>query len=209
MPPLPPAGPARPPTASPGPLVTDAALVEAVRAGDPFAFAALYDRYKGPVYGYCARMLLDREAAQDAVQETFARAFEHRARLVASASFKAWIFTIARNQCLNLLRRSGRETGFTADAPEPVSPGATPFAALLRSEQADLLARALAALSPASREVVVLREDHDLSYDEIAALTRTTVSAVKSRLFKARRQIAAALRPLLRPETMPAPADVR
>ena len=186
---------------------SDAALVEAFRRGDEFAFASLYERYKGPVYGYCAKMVGSRETGQDLLQETFARAYEHRERLVATASFKAWLFTIARNQCLNWLRRAGREVPFPVDAPEPTGTGPTPFTALLRSEQAALVNRTLAGLSAEYREVVVLREYQNLSYDEIAAVTKTTVSSVKSRLFKARRKIAAALRPWLGPpDTAPMPA---
>ena len=188
----------------------DPALIDAFRNGDEFAFVALYDRYKGPVYGYCAKMLLDRTAAEDMLQETFARAYEHRERLLSSTSFKAWVFTIARNQCLNALRKRGREVAFADDAPEPPAPGPTPFANLLKSEQAALVDRTLAGLSPSYREVVVLREYQNLSYDEIAAVTRTTVSSVKSRLFKARRKIGEALRPLLHPEppAPPVPAAV-
>ena len=178
----------------------DPTLIDAFRQGDEFAFVALYDRYKGAVYAYCAKMLLDRTAAEDLLQETFARAYEHRDRLLNSTSFKAWLFTIARNQCLNALRKRGREVPFALDAPEPASPGATPFTNLLKSEQADLVSRTLAALPASYREVLVLREYQNLSYDEIAAVTKTTVSSVKSRLFKARRKVGAALRPWLHPE---------
>ena len=188
----------------------DTDLIDAFRRGDEFAFVALYDRHKGAVYAYCAKMLLDREAAKDVLQETFARAYENRERLLKSTSFKAWLFTIARNQCLNTLRRSGREVAFAPDAPEPRGHGTTPFAALLKSEQADLIHRMLAEMPPDYREVIVLREYQNLSYDEIAAVTRSTVSAVKSRLFKARRKLGAALRPWLRPNEaeVPAAADL-
>lgn len=189
----------------------DPALIDAFRRGDEYAFVALYDRYKGAVYGYCAKMLLDRTQAEDLLQETFARAYEHRDRLLNTTSFKAWLFTIARNQCLNVLRKRGREVRFAADAPEPPSLGSTPFGNMLKSEQADLVSRTLDTLSPSYREVVVLREYQNLSYDEIAAVTKTTVSSVKSRLFKARRQIGRTLRPWLHPEdpdeaAAPAPA---
>jgi RNA polymerase sigma-70 factor (ECF subfamily) len=107
-----------------------------------------------------------------------------------------------------VLRKRGREVGFAPDAPEPPGPGATPFANLLKSEQADLISRALAELSPSYREVVVLREYQNLSYDEIAAVTKTTVSSVKSRLFKARRKIGELLRPWLRPDEAPGPSAV-
>ena len=176
----------------------DTDLVEAFRRGDEFAFASLYDRHKGAVYGYAAKMLLSKTAAEDIVQETFARAYEHRQRLVSVGSFRSWVFTIARNQCLNALKRAEREPALREDAPMPPDPG-TPFSHLLKSEQAALVHRALDALPPSYREVLVLREYQNLSYDEIAAVTRTTVSSVKSRLFKARRKTGSLLRPWLDP----------
>ena len=176
----------------------DTDLVEAFRRGDEFAFVALYDRHKAAVYGYAAKMLLSRAAAEDVVQETFARAYEHRERLVSAGAFRSWVFTIARNQCLNALARAEREPALREDAPDSPAPG-TPFSTLLKSEQAALVHRALDALPPAYREVLILREYQNLSYDEIAAVTRSTVSAVKSRLFKARRKTGLLLRPWLDP----------
>ena len=104
----------------------DADLVEAFRRGDEFAFATLYDQHKGAVYGYAAKMLLSRSAAEDVVQETFARAYEHRERLVSAAAFRSWIFTIARNQCLNALARAEREPPIKENADPRPAPG-TPF----------------------------------------------------------------------------------
>ena len=186
----------------------DTDLVEAFRRGDEFAFVTLYDRHKGAVYGYAAKMLLSRAAAEDIVQETFARAYEHRQRLVSAASFRSWVFTIARNQCLNAIARADREPALREDAPDTPAPG-TPFSHLLKSEQAALVHKALDALPPAYREVLVLREYQNLSYDEIAAVTRTTVSSVKSRLFKARRKTGEILRPWLDPTPAAADAPAR
>ncbi len=180
----------------------DRALIEAFQAGDEFAFVALYNRYKGPVFAYCAKMLLDRAAAEDTLQETFVRVYENRERLTRPGSFKAWLFTIARNQCLNQLRRSGRQEPLP-DRPLPAH-GETPFSNLMKSEQVDLVNEYLGRLTPEYREVIVLREYQNLSYEEIVAVTRNTVSSVKSRLFKARRKLGTLLRPLLEPETLPA-----
>lgn len=173
---------------------SDRALIEAFQGGDEFAFVALYNRYKGPVYAFCAKMLLDRAAAQDVMQEAFVRVYENRQRLLNAGSFKAYLFTIARNQCLNTLRRSGRHTALTDDS-AALTTSETPFGHLLKAEQIDLVNRFLAELSPEYREVLVLREYQNLSYEEIAAVTRNTVSSVKSRLFKARRKLGAFLRP--------------
>lgn len=179
----------------------DQRAIEAFQGGDEFAFVSLYNRYKGAVYTFCLKMLLDRAAAQDVLQDTFLRVYENRNRLIQTRSFKAWLFTIARNQCLNHLRRSGRQVGLEG-APEAVS-ARTPIAEMEKSEQIELVNRFLAQLKPDYREVLVLREYQNLSYEEIAAITRSTLPAVKSRLFKARRKLAEFMEPVLRSDAAP------
>lgn len=183
----------------------DRSLIEAFQSGDEFAFVALYNRYKGPVFAFCVKMLLDRAAAEDVLQETFVRVYENRERLTRPGSFKSWLFTIARNQCLNQLRRQGRQVPL-GDT-EPLA-RETPFSQLMKSEQVDLVNEYLGHLKPEYREVLVLREYQNLSYDEIAAVTRNTVSSVKSRLFKARRKLGSFLKPILAPEPVTEPLVV-
>lgn len=183
----------------------DKELIESFQAGDEFAFVSLYNRYKGPVYAFCVKMLLSRSLAEDAVQETFLRVYENRNRLLNTGAFKAWLFTIARNQCLNQLRRTNRQvaldgqehTQLVASSPE------LPMHQLEKSEKIALVNHYLAQLKPDYREVLILREYQNLSYEEIAAVTRSTLSAVKSRLFKARRKLAAFMDPIMNRETTP------
>lgn len=175
----------------------DKALIEAFQQGDEFAFVSLYNRYKGAIYAFCFKMLLDREQALDVMQETFLRIYENRDRLLNAGSFKAWTFTIARNQCLNQLRRSHRHVALDDKLPPPEAPAMRQLAALEKSEQVALVNHFLAQLKPDYREVLILREYQNLSYEEIAAITRSTLSAVKSRLFKARRKLAAFMEPVL------------
>ncbi|MGI9175471.1 MAG: RNA polymerase sigma factor [Rhodothermales bacterium] len=181
----------------------DQRAIEAFQRGDEFAFVSLYNRHKGAVYAFCLKMLLDRDAAQDVLQETFLRVYENRDRLIQTRSFKAWVFTIARNQCLNQLRRSGRQVALTSVPEIPAE--RTPAAEMEKSERVELVNRFLAHLKPDYREVIVLREYQNLSYEEIAAITRSSLPAVKSRLHKARRKLADFMEPVLRGEPAPTP----
>ena len=168
----------------------DRPLIEAFQQGDDFAFVALYNRHKAAVYTYCVKMVLDKDLAKDILQETFIRVFENRDRLLNAGSFRAWLFTIARNQCLNNLRRGHRQVSLEDAGSEVLSTPEMPIVALEKSEQVDLVNGFLSRLKDDYREVVILREYQNLSYEEIAAITRSTLSAVKSRLFKARRKLA-------------------
>lgn len=179
----------------------DHALIEAFKAGDEFAFVSLYNRYKGGVYAFCVKMLLDREVAQDVMQETFLRVYENRDRLMKTGSFKSWLFTIARNQCLNHLRRSQREAVLPHEADPALPQTTTPAHEMEKNEAIALVTHFLAQLKPDYREVIILREYQNLTYEEIAAVTRSTLSAVKSRLFKARRKLADYLEPVMVPES--------
>lgn len=185
----------------------DRALIEAFRSGDEFAFVSLYNRYKGAVYAFCVKMLLDKSLAEDVVQDTFLRVYENRERLASAASFKSWLFTIARNQCLNQLRRNQRQVPLADDATVTDAETAfgsakeSPAGQMEKSERIALVNHFLAQLKPDYREVIVLREYQNLSYEEIAAVTKSTLSAVKSRLFKARRKLAGFMEPVLRAST--------
>jgi len=164
--------------------------MESFRSGDEFAFVSLYNRYKGPVYAFCYKMMLDSEAAQDVMQETFLRVYENRDRLMKSGAFKSWLFTIARNQCLNWLRKSGKHVTLSEEGHELPPAADTPFTKMEKSEQIRFVTQFLESLKPEYREVLILREYQNLTYEEIAAVTRSSLSAVKSRLFKARRRLA-------------------
>jgi RNA polymerase sigma-70 factor (ECF subfamily) len=176
--------------------IDEKGIIDAFRAGDQFAFVTLYNRHKGHVYAFCLKMLLNEEMARDALQETFLRVFENRDRLLKTDAFRSWLFTIARNQCFNTMRRDRRTVPLRdADSGPPAS--TTPATQLERSEQAALVNHFIGELKVEYREVLILREYQNMSYEEIAAVTRTTTSSVKSRLFKARRKLAEFLEPWL------------
>ncbi len=126
------------------------------------------------------------------MQDTFLRVYENRERLLKTDSFKAWLFTIARNQCLNQLRRNNWQIPLDPEmALPPHIQGAknTPAQEMEKSEKVQLVNRFLLELKADYREVIILREYQNMTYEEIAAVTRSTLSAVKSRLFKARKKL--------------------
>ncbi len=176
-------------------MTRDQPLIEAFQAGDEFAFVSLYNRYKGPIYAFCVKMLSDREVAADVMQDTFLRLYEHRDRLLKTSSFRSWLFTIARNQCLNTIRKDRRLVSWD-ESVHQLAADTTPMVTLEKSERISLVSDYLMRLSPEYREVLVLREYQNMSYEEIAAVTRSSLSAVKSRLFKARRKLAKDLGPV-------------
>ncbi|MEW6511699.1 MAG: sigma-70 family RNA polymerase sigma factor [Bacteroidota bacterium] len=170
----------------------DQQLLAQVRSGDARAFAALYERYKARLYGFCVRLLADDSLAQDAVQETFLKLRHEAGHITEPRALRSWLYRVARNEALMLLR--GRRNGNTAD-PDLIPDSETPQMALERKDVGEALRTALAALKTEYREVIVLRELDGLSYAEIAEITGDTESSVKSRLFKARRALAERLAP--------------
>jgi RNA polymerase sigma-70 factor (ECF subfamily) len=174
----------------------DEELVDAVSAGDERAFAQLYERHRGALFLFAARMLGSGEAARDLVQETFLALWERRHELERLRSFRGWLFTAGRNRCLTTLRQ--RQTRARLDDQMEQGPTADPPPAVLESEEESrLVRRALDELAPEQREVLILREYQEMSYREIAGVTGASESAVKARLFRARQALAARLGPAL------------
>ncbi len=169
-------------------------LAEAFRDGDEQAFTSLFERYRRPLFVFASRMLGGADAARDLVQEVFVRIWERRTQLDRPESFRSWLFAVARNQCLSELRR-GRSKVSLDEIPDDVLSGGAPVDPLERDQDLALLRRAMRGLKVDYREVLVLREYEELSYAEIAEITDSTESAVKSRLFKARRALHETLNP--------------
>jgi RNA polymerase sigma-70 factor (ECF subfamily) len=167
--------------------------LERARAGDEWAFAQLVEAFERLVFNLCYRMLGDAAEAEDAAQETFLKAYRGLARHDPDRPFRPWLLSIASHHCIDRLRRrrllltpmddlQGEQT--------PASPAAGPEAVALEREQRGRVQRMLAGLAPMERAAVVLRYWYDLSYEEIGQVLALSESAVKSRLHRARRQLA-------------------
>ena len=164
--------------------------------GSEEAFTRLVESYQTHVYNLCYRMLGEPESAEDAAQETFLRAFQHLHRYDQKRPFATWLLSIAAHYCIDRLRRrkflmssideeDGRREMELPDADAP-----NPESELVRGEQRERVQGLLKKLDKIDRAAVILRYWHDCSELEIAESLNLTVSAVKSRLHRARRQLA-------------------
>ncbi len=137
-------------------------------------------------------MVRDDSLADDLVQDTFVKARASLASLHTAASVRAWLFRIARNEALMNLRE---EHDVLRASDEPLDES-TPLDVLINMEQRDAVRRLLDMLRPQYREVLILREYEEMSYEEIAAVTEASLLSVKSRIFKARKALTARLKAL-------------
>jgi RNA polymerase sigma-70 factor (ECF subfamily) len=172
------------------------ALVLAAGQGDRAAFAALVAMYQRPVFSLCFRMLGNMSDAEDAAQETFLKAYRALARYDPERSFSTWLLSIAAHYCIDRIRRRpGRELSLDALPPWRSRPADVedPERSAIAADEAGRIAGLLQLLPPDYRAVLVLRYWHDLGYEEIAAVLGDTESAIKSRLHRARRQLAAVM----------------
>jgi RNA polymerase sigma factor (sigma-70 family) len=159
-------------------------------AGDPLAFRALYEHHAEAVYGFLQRMLRDRPAAEDALQDTFMRVLHALPGFDPGgpARLSTWIFTIARRVALTALERRPAAAAAPRDSWDP---------AVSIAPSADLrltLEAAVAALPETLRGTFVLRSACDLSYEELAEVEGIDIGTVRSRLHRARAALQAMLR---------------
>jgi RNA polymerase sigma-70 factor (ECF subfamily) len=185
--------------------------VEQARAGDQAAFARLVAAYQGPVFNLAYRMLGNPGDAEDAAQETFLRAYDRLGSYEIDRKFSSWILSIASHYCIDQLRRRRLPLESLDDMPvwrDLPSDDQEPEDAALQGEQERALQHALAQLPPAYRLPVILRYWNDLSYEEIAEATQSTVSAIKSRLHRARLMLAEALEVGATTPRRPQPANL-
>lgn len=164
--------------------------IDAAIRGNHEAFAQLVEQYKTPIFNLAYRMLRNASEAEDAAQEIFLRAYTKLATYDRSRKFSTWLFSIASNYCIDMLRRRRAtlvdldEVAFAvpSDAPGPERNA-------LVQEQRAAIVRAINRLPDTYRLITVLRYYHDFSYDEIERVTGLTEATVKTRLFRARRQL--------------------
>ena len=167
---------------------SDLLLVERASGGDVRAFEVLVRRYQLPIIRLCVGMLGDRHAAEDAAQDVFFSAWRSMGRFRGDAQFSTWLYRVATNQCLRDIRRRPTQT---AQLPEdlPAAEG-SPQGELEAAEGYAAISAAMGRLSAEQRAAFLLREVEGLSYDQIAEVLGVSVAAVKSRIYRARTDLA-------------------
>jgi RNA polymerase sigma-70 factor (ECF subfamily) len=187
-------------------------LLDAARQGDGDALEALLKDVQPRIYRFSLKMCGRTEDAQDVLQDTLFAAARTVRGFRGASSVSTWLYTIARSFCIKKRRRrlsAPEVVSLDADpaaARTTAAPGPDPERALAHRELASTLEAAIAALEPASREVLVLRDMEGLPADEVATITGLSVSAVKSRLHRARLAVRERLAPLRVPLAGLAPA---
>ena len=187
----------------------DAALMLRVKQGDGTAFAKLVDKYKQPVMNLAFRMLRDATEAEDLAQNVFIQVHKSASRYRVSSKFSTWLFTIARNLCLNEIRRRSRHPADSLDAPyadqedQPAQQfedkkEASPPDALLQQELARKIELALADLPENQRTAILLCRQDELSYEDIAEVLGCSLAATKSLIHRGRETLKEKLKPYLR-----------
>lgn len=172
----------------------DEALMLAYQKGDVRAFEILLERHKKPVYNFILRFVRSRALAEDLLQETFLRVIKGAARYERKAKFTTWLYTIARNLCVDQSRRAKHRKAQSLDAPMTnsgesgslldVVPGQDmPSDRAAISEQLhDKIHQALGNLSEEQREVFLMREFLDMPFKQIADVVGVPENTVKSRM---------------------------
>lgn len=171
----------------------DSEFVARARQGDRPAFGELVRRHQDGVFRFIYRMVGSRDEAMDLTQDSFMKAFQALPDWRPEAQFRTWLFRIARNASLDVLRRRGLVEFVTIDD-ESTLPGGdpTPEERLGSAQRIRLLEESLRQLPVDHREVLLLREIEDLSYGEIAAALGIAEGTVKSRIARARVALIAA-----------------
>lgn len=175
----------------------EAIWLEQARKGDKTAFGNLIENYQGPVFNLAYRMLNNAREAEEAAQEAFIRAYTRLDSYNPNHKFSTWMLSITSNYCIDLIRKR-RALLLSIDEPLPPHPALSaekakgPEGQALQAEREEMVQALLQTLPEEYRQAVVLRYWYEMSYDEIAETMDTTVSAIKSRLFRARRDLAKA-----------------
>ena len=170
--------------------LTDDELIDQVRAGNFQSFEELIDRYRNQVFNFVFRILGSRDEAEDILQDTFMKIYQHLPRYKKQAKFSSYMFTIAHNLSMNRVnyrKRSQMKLDTLAQSDDDMSiTERTPDAQLRENEIGTVVHRAIEKLPPKYKAALVLSEFEGFSYKQISDVLSCSVGTVKSRIFRAR-----------------------
>jgi RNA polymerase sigma-70 factor (ECF subfamily) len=181
----------------------DLLLIERCKSGDQTAYALLVRKYQNSVFNLCRKMVRNPEEARDLSQEAFVKTFATLDRFNPVYAFSSWLYKITANLCIDHIRKQ-RMKMLSIDEPvdgdegsigrDLQDPGQRPDEVSERSEMRVMIRDAVAKLPPHYREILILRHEQQLSYEEIAARLSIPLGTVKARIHRAREQLKGILR---------------
>lgn len=186
---------------------SDSEIIQRVKEGDDSAFRLIIERYQQSIYQLSIRMVIDAFEAEDLTQVVFLQVYKNLEKFRTSGSFKAWIFTIARNTCLNEIRRRQRKQAYSLDQlsneseqgshqfSDPKTESAKQI--VLQDELVDILNKVLFEVPEKQRTALLLFQQEHLSYDEISKVLGCSIGATKSLIFRAREHLKVRIKPYL------------
>ncbi|CAH1199007.1 ECF RNA polymerase sigma factor SigW [Paenibacillus plantiphilus] len=165
--------------------------VQCVKAGDKASYACIVKHHQQALYIYCYHLLMQREEAEDALQEVFIKAYEKIHTYTYGQSFTAWLYTIAYHQCVNVLRRRKRSQLMKLFVMRQAGSQSeeTGYENIERESFDPLLRRALLRLSPAERALVVHRIIEEKSYEEISVILNSSPANLRKKVERVRRKL--------------------
>ncbi len=183
---------------------SDKEIIQKILSGNLDAYELLVNRYADQILNLCYRYLNSREEAEDATQDVFLKAYRALKNWEPRAKFKTWLFRIAINHCLNIVRRQkkvpfqGLEEGEgerdVLNKMTGYSAGASGEEILMSEQQNNFIRNALWQLPENQRQVIILYYYQELSYEEISEVLDVSISSIESRLFRAKRSLAKILK---------------
>jgi RNA polymerase sigma-70 factor (ECF subfamily) len=184
-------------------VADDLTLVKRVQAGDQRAFRTLVERYQRKVYAIAYGMLKDREDAMDVAQEAFVKVYKYLDHFKGDSSFYTWLYRIAVNICIDVIRKKGGTRGEDVEFDEQIAHdtaqaqigalgsrlGTNPQKSALRRELAEKIQEALEQIPEKHRAILLLREVEGMSYEDLSRVLEIPKGTVMSRLFHARAKV--------------------
>ena len=176
--------------------LTDEQLVELAISDDPNAFGEIVKRWERKIFALCFGMVAREEEAKDAAQETFISAYRNLKNFRGDAKVSSWLHRIAVNQCLTTMRRTKtRSESFlddeaSADEKVFVAPlNQTPARTTEQNERLQIVRQAVSSLPVDLRQIIVMKEFEEMTFQEISEILELPLSTVKSRLYTALKQL--------------------